>query len=325
MMTPQGESPGQARSSHGAIVTRFAPSPTGRLHLGHAFSAVMAHDFARDQGGRFLLRIEDIDGTRSRPEHVAGIIEDLSWLGLSWDGEVVFQSQRLALYAAALARLKAMDLLYPCFCTRKDIAASASAPHGPEGLVYPGTCRGLSDGERPRRVAEEPHAWRLDMAGALSSLPGEGRGPGRGAAREDLTGLGPGLRRGALEWSDHGRPVPADPAPFGDVVLARKDAPVSYHLAVTVDDAAQNVTDVVRGLDLFAATHVHRLLQALLGLPTPLYHHHKLIAGPDGERLAKRHGAPALTDLRARGADPVAIVAALREGRLPAGYFAASA
>jgi len=303
MMTPQGESHGQEPISGAgpAVVTRFAPSPTGPLHLGHAFSAVLAHDFARAWGGRFLLRIEDIDGTRSRPEHVAGIVEDLAWLGLAWDGEVVFQSQRLALYAEALARLRAMGLLYPCFCTRKDIAASASAPHGPEGLVYPGTCRGLSADEQARRMAVEPHAWRLDMAKAVARIPT------------------------ALEWSDHGKAIPAEPGPFGDVVLARKDAPVSYHLAVTVDDAVQGVTDVVRGADLFAATHVHRLLQALLGLPTPLYHHHKLIAGPDGERLAKRHGAVALAELRASGADPAQIVAALREGRLPAGYFAAEA
>ena len=303
MMTPQGESHGQEPISGTgpAVVARFAPSPTGPLHLGHAFSAILAHDFARARGGHFLLRIEDIDGTRSRPEHVAGILADLQWLRLGWDGAVVLQSERLASYAGALDRLKAMDLLYPCFCTRKDIAASASAPHGPEGLVYPGTCRGLVAAERARRMAMEPHAWRLDMAAALARIPT------------------------ALEWRDHGNVIPADPAPFGDVVLARKDAPVSYHLAVTVDDAAQGVSDVVRGADLFAATHVHRMLQALLGLPTPLYHHHKLIAGPDGERLAKRHGAVALAELRAGGADPAAIVAALREGRLPAGNFAAEA
>lgn len=304
-MTPQGESHGQEPISDAgrAVVTRFAPSPTGPLHLGHAFSALLAHDFARARGGRLLLRIEDIDGTRSRPEHVAGIVADLAWLGLAWDGEVVVQSQRLALYAEALARLRAMGLLYPCFCTRKDIAASATAPHGPEGLVYPGTCRGLPADERERRKAAEPHAWRLDMAAAVQRA----------------------LPEGSLWWTDHGTPIPADPLPFGDVVLARKDAPVSYHLAVIVDDAAQGVSDIVRGQDLFAATHVHRLLQALLGLPTPAYHHHRLIAGPDGERLAKRHGAVALADLRERGADPGEIVAALRAGRLPFGYSPASA
>lgn len=337
MMTPQGESPGQARSLGEPVVTRFAPSPTGRLHLGHAYSAILAHDFARARGGRFLLRIEDIDGTRSRPEHVAGILEDLAWLGVAWDGEVVCQSARLGHYAGALEQLRTMGLLYPCFCTRKDIAASASAPHGPEGLVYPGTCRGLSEGERAQRMAAEPHAWRLDMAKALDRArqdppPAFAGGAGGGtsfsfqrdqASKNHPQPLQQGLE-GSLCWNDHGHSIPADPAPFGDVVLARKDAPVSYHLAVTVDDAAQGVTDVVRGVDLFAATHVHRLLQALLGLPTPLYHHHKLIAGPDGERLAKRHGAPSLAALRDSGADPASIVAALREGRLPIGYSAAN-
>lgn len=321
-MTPQGESRGQEPiSGAGAgVVTRFAPSPTGRLHLGHACSALTAHDFARARAGKFLLRIEDIDGTRSRPEHVAGIFEDLAWLGIGWDGEVTFQSRRLALYAEALERLKAMGLAYPCFCTRKDIAASASAPHGPEGMVYPGTCRGLTERERERRTRDQPHAWRLDMAAALKLFSREGGSP------DSILGLGSRLRgRTKLAWADGDSLIAADPAPFGDIVLARKDAPVSYHLAVTVDDAAQGVTDVVRGADLFAATHVHRLLQALLDLPTPLYHHHKLIAGPDGARLAKRHGAPALAELRISGADPAAIVAALREGRLPVGYFRAGA
>jgi len=297
--------PSSALSPGERIVTRFAPSPTGRLHLGHAYSALLAHDFARARGGAFLLRIEDIDGTRSRPEHVAGIIEDLRWAGLDWDGEALIQSRRLPVYAAALERLKAAGLLYPCFCTRKDIAASASAPHpgsepgagGPEGLVYPGTCRRIGAGERERLTQERPHAWRLDMAEALSLFPGEGRG--------------------ALAWTDHRRTIPADPARFGDVVLARKDAPVSYHLAVTVDDAAQGVTDVVRGEDLFAATHVHRLLQALLGLPTPRYHHHALITDEQGRRLAKRHGAPTLADLRAGGADPRGLLEKLRKGRCP--------
>ena len=284
------------------MISRFAPSPTGRLHLGHAFSALQAHDFARSRGGRFLLRIEDIDGTRSRTEHVAGILEDLAWLGLGWDGEVMFQSQRLPVYAQALERLSDDGLLYPCFCTRKDIAASAAAPHGPEGAVYPGTCRGLAPDEQARLRAGKPHAWRLDMAKALAAT-----------------------NEGRLSWKDGDGDVAAEPAPFGDVVLARKDAPVSYHLAVTVDDAAQGITDVVRGEDLFAATHVHRLLQALLGLPTPDYHHHKLITDAAGARLAKRHGAPTLADLRAAGADPETLVAALREGRLPTGYSAAAA
>jgi glutamyl-Q tRNA(Asp) synthetase len=266
--------------------TRFAPSPTGRLHLGHAYSAILAHDFARARGGRFLLRIEDIDGTRSRPEHVAAILADLAWLELAWDGDVTFQSQRLARYAEALERLRDMGLLYPCFCTRAEIAAaSLAAPHGDEP-VYPGTCRGIRDPDLTR-----PHCWRIDMARAVAVA-------------------------GALTWTDHGTTVAADPLAAGDVVLARKDAPASYHLAVTIDDAAQEVSDVVRGRDLFAATHIHRLLQALLGLPTPAYHHHALLTGPDGERLAKRHGAPSLEARRLAGEDGLAVAAALRAGRI---------
>lgn len=338
MMTPQGTTRGQepysGSSTAGAVVTRFAPSPTGRLHLGHAYSALLAHDFARERGGGFLLRIEDIDAARSRPEHVQGIVEDLTWLGLAWDGPTLFQSTRLEAYQAALERLKAQRLLYPCFCTRKEIeaeiAASASAPHGPDGAPYPGTCRRLLTDERDRLRAEKPHAWRLDMTRALVLHPGEGRGPGATPSvasalpREDIVGLDPGLRRGALVWRNGEREIPADPARFGDVVLARKDAPASYHLAVTVDDAFQGVTDVVRGTDLFAATHVHRLLQALLDLPTPLFHHHQLITDAAGQRLAKRHGAPTLADLRTGGADPQQLAQMLRKGRVPAGYSAAA-
>lgn len=265
------------------VVTRFAPSPTGRLHLGHAASAIRAHDVAHGAGGRFLLRIEDIDGTRCRPEHVATILADLAWLGLTWDGPVVFQSERLGLYAAALERLKAMGVLYRCFCTRAEIAAaSLSAPHGPEP-VYQGTCRGNDAAMR-----EEPHAWRIDMARALA-----------------LTG--------PLAWCDAAAGLVAcDAFAQGDVVLARKDVATSYHLAVTVDDAAQGVTDVVRGLDLFTATHVHRVLQALLGLPTPAYRHHPLLSGPGGERLAKRHGAPTLAAMREAGGDGPALADRLR-------------
>jgi glutamyl-Q tRNA(Asp) synthetase len=277
------------------ITTRFAPSPTGKLHLGHAWSALQAHDYARERGGRFLLRIEDIDGTRSRPEHVAGIVEDLNWLGIGWDGEIALQSQRLALYDAALERLKAMGLLYPCFCTRADIAASASAPHAGETLVYPGTCRGLDAALRKARMGE-PHAWRLDMAAAVTLV-------------------------GPLTWHDElAGDIVADPVAAGDVVLARKDAPASYHLAVTIDDAAQGVTHIVRGRDLFDATHVHRLLQALLGLPTPVYRHHPLLLGPDGTRLAKRHNAPTLAALRSGGVDGHALAADLRRGVLPIGF-----
>jgi glutamyl-Q tRNA(Asp) synthetase len=277
------------------LVTRFAPSPTGRLHLGHAFSALKAHDFARERDGAFLLRIEDIDPGRSRPEHVDGIIEDMLWLGLEWDGELLYQSERLPLYAEALDRLKVAGLVYPCFCTRADIAASAAAPHGPEGTLYPGTCRGLAQADLSR-----PHAWRLDVAEAASVA-------------------------GPLAWTNDGAEIEAEPFLLGDVVLARKDAPASYHLAVTIDDAAQGVTDVVRGSDLFASTHVHRLLQALLGLPTPEYHHHRLLTDAGGNRLAKRHEAPTLAALRETGMDPEALVAALRRGELPAGYSLAEA
>ena len=307
------------------VVTRFAPSPTGGLHLGHAMSAVAAHDFARARGGTFLVRIEDIDGTRSRSEHVAGILEDLEWLGLAWDGEVMFQSRRLASYEVALDRLRAMNLLYACFCTRADIAASASAPHGRAGAVYPGTCRGVDNRQR----MHEPHCWRIDIAKALSVLPGTGRwraqrdgGGGRRADRAwpppSTSFAGPPPRPGEdLWWHDEAEGWQlADPLAAGDVVLARKDAPASYHLAVTVDDAAQGITDIVRGVDLFAATHVHRLLQALLGLPTPRYHHHPLLVGPDGQRLAKRNGARALAELREDGAGGRGLATDIRSGAI---------
>jgi len=283
------------------IISRFAPSPTGRLHLGHAYSALLAHDFARARGGRFLLRIEDIDPGRARPEFVEGIVEDLGWLGLAWDGEMLVQSRRLPLYAAALDDLGARGLVYPCFCTRSaiaaEIAASAAAPHGADGPLYPGTCRGLSEVERERRMAREPHAWRLDVARAMAAS-------------------------GPLVWCEGETEIAAEPSLFGDVVVARKDAPASYHLAVTIDDAAQQVSDVVRGVDLFSATHVHRLLQALLGLPTPRYHHHALLTDAEGNRLAKRRGAPSLAALRSAGADPHKLVDGLRAGRLPEGFLA---
>ncbi|AQR74814.1 glutamyl-Q tRNA(Asp) synthetase [Sphingomonas sp. LM7] len=321
------------------IHTRFAPSPTGRLHLGHAFSAIQAHDFARALGGRFSLRIEDIDGTRSRPEHVEAILRDLEWLGLGWDGEVTFQSQRLDLYEAALDQLRGMGLLYPCFCTRADIAAILSAPHGPEGALYPGTCRGLAAPDLAR-----PHSWRLDMEKALANLPlpsGAGRGPppsgggkGEGSATPPPaltlppTASTPSLSHWERELTWHDTLagwIRADPRSHGDVILARKDAPASYHLAVTIDDAGQGITHVVRGLDLFGATHVHRLLQALLGLPTPEYRHHALLTGPDGQRLAKRHGAPTLEAMRVAGEDGRALADRLRAGRLPVGFAPAKA
>ncbi|MFL6744949.1 MAG: tRNA glutamyl-Q(34) synthetase GluQRS, partial [Sphingomicrobium sp.] len=233
-----------ARGTHpGVTTTRFAPSPSGRLHLGHAFSAAIGHDAARRTGGRFLLRIEDLDPGRCRPEFVDGIFEDLRWLGLDWDGDPIVQSRRTHLYAEALERLQAKGLVYRCFCTRADIAASLTAPHGDAGSAYPGTCRGLADASDRR--ASEPHSWRLDSAKALA-----------------MTGL--------PSWAeDDGRQFQSSPADIGDAILARKDAPSSYHLACVVDDAASEVTQVVRGADLRPSTPVQRLLQMLLGLPEP--------------------------------------------------------
>lgn len=283
------------------MLTRFAPSPTGDLHLGHAYSAVLAHEAARAAGGTFLIRIDDIDGSRSREAYVGASLADLAWLGLGWDSEPVRQSARLSNYAAALDTLRARGLVYPCFCTRADIAASLSAPHGPSGAVYPGTCRDVPAAERDRRMAAEPHCWRLDTTRAVANV-------------------------GALTWEEQGQGSrPADPLAHGDIVLARKDAPASYHLASTLDDAAMEVTHVIRGADLIAATDVHRLLQALLDLPTPLYRHHPLVCGPDGKRLAKRDAAASLASLRAAGVDGHALAADLLaanmlSGRLPTGY-----
>ncbi|MBT0668737.1 tRNA glutamyl-Q(34) synthetase GluQRS [Novosphingobium profundi] len=269
------------------IATRFAPSPNGSLHLGHAYAAVVAHDLARAHGGLFRLRIEDIDGARSRPELAREALDDLAWLGLAWDGPVRYQSQRLADHAAAGERLKSLGLLYPCHCTRAEIAAAATTM-GPDGPVYPGTCK-------HRAAAPEGAAWRLDMGKALA-----------------LTG--------PLNWYDECAGLQAaDPARFGDVVLLRKDLPASYHLAATLDDAADGITLVTRGLDLFAATHIHRLLQALLGLPVPVWHHHALLVETDGRKLAKRRGSPSLADRRRAGEDGRAIAQALREGTFPAG------
>ena len=265
------------------IITRFAPSPTGRLHLGHAHAAIFAWKAARQAGGLFLLRIEDIDPLRCRPEFTEGILDDLAWLGLDWDGEPLVQSRHLRDYAETLAALSARGLLYPCFCTRADIAreiaASAAAPHGPDGPLYPGTCRRLADADRAARIAAgAPHAWRLDMAAALRAVP----------AGLSFTEAGEGR-------------IACDPAQFGDAVLGRKDVPASYHLAVTQDDARQGVTLVTRGQDLKPATHLQRLLQALMGWPEPAYAHHALLLGPDGRRLAKRDRAATLAELRAAG------------------------
>ena len=281
------------------MVTRFAPSPTGRLHVGHGWSALMAMDLARGAGGTMRLRIEDIDGTRSRPEHVAGIIEDLRWLGVEWDGDILFQSQRIGLYMAALDRLRDMGLLYPCFCTRADIQASLTAPHGPEGPVYPGTCRALGAEEQTHRIAAgKAHAWRIDMAQATA-------------------------RAGPLCWhafgAEGGEVIAANPAVHGDVVLARKDAPASYHLSCTLDDAAMGVTHVLRGADLRHATDIHRLLQAVLDLPSPAYRHHPLLVDAQGRRLAKRSGSLSLAQLRTQGIDPRVLAADLRAGRFPVG------
>jgi glutamyl-Q tRNA(Asp) synthetase len=276
------------------FVTRFAPSPTGPLHLGHAFSAMLAHDMARAAGGTFLLRIEDIDRVRSRPEWEAQCIDDLRWLGLSWPEPVMRQSDRLPAYRAALADLWARGLLYPCTCARRDIAAAAAAPHegeppmGPDGIVYPGTCR-----TKPRTgpIPDET-ALRLDMAAALAAL-----GPAPLAFTE--TGAGPDGETGHVSIShDHLL------TQVGDVVLARRGMGTSYHLAVVLDDAEQGVTHVTRGNDLFAATAIHVALQRLLRLPTPRYHHHRLIRDEQGRRLAKRDDARALRLYRDAGASP---------------------
>ncbi|MFB9970256.1 tRNA glutamyl-Q(34) synthetase GluQRS [Pseudoroseomonas cervicalis] len=270
------------------LVTRFAPFPTGRLHLGHAHSALLAWRLARDSGGRFLLRIEDIDTLRCRPDFVDGILEDLAWLGLDWDGPVRRQSEHFPEYRAVLGRLEGLGLLYPCFCTRADIAreiaAIGHAPHGPDGALYPGTCRRLSPADRAARIAAgEPYALRLDMAAALAHAPRP------------------------LSCLEHGRRRRCDPARFGDVVLARKDIPASYHLCVTHDDALQGVTLVTRAADLAPATDLHRLLQALLGWRAPRYCHHGLLLGADGKKLSKRDNAPTLRGLREKGLSPEAV------------------
>jgi glutamyl-Q tRNA(Asp) synthetase len=271
--------------------TRFAPSPNGRLHIGHAFSAMCAHDFARAFGGKFLLRIEDIDGTRSRKEHIDAIIEDMEWLGLKHDGPVIFQSQRIARYKEALDRLQGRELVYRCWCTRSDIAEALKhkpVRHGPDGPVYPGTCRGKIEGEGD-------YCWRLDMERALS-----------------LTG--------PFGWTDlvAGLQI-ADPALFGDVVLWRKDAPASYHLAATLDDAADGISHVVRGMDLFAYTAIHRLLQILLDLPEPTYWHHPLLLDEEGNKLAKSRLSQPLSEIRAKGISGIELVGELRQGKLPLG------
>lgn len=266
------------------IVTRFAPSPTGHLHLGHAFAALTA---AR-RGERFLVRIEDIDTTRCRPEFETGILQDLAWLELGWEKPVLRQSERFDAYRAALARLQEQDLLYSCFCTRAGIAAeiarASEAPHGPEGALYPGTCRHLGAEQRQARIASgAPYALRLNSQKAASII---------GALTFEEGGNGPKGEHGVIA---------ADPLLFGDVVLARKETPASYHLSVVVDDAFQGVTLVTRGNDLFSATHIQRVLQALLGLPAPAYAHHKLILDEGGKKFSKRDSAVTLRSMRERG------------------------
>lgn len=270
-------------------VGRYAPSPTGYLHIGHAYSALFAYETARQSGGRFVLRIEDIDQQRCRPEFEQAIYDDLAWLGIDWDGTPKRQSDDLETYIRAIGRLRGLDVLYPCFCSRKQIRAeiedAARAPHGPSGeMLYPGICRHLSQTERQYRIDKgHSFAWRLDMSKALAIT-------------------------GPLQWYDcRAGWVNAAPGLLGDVVLARKDTPASYHLAVTIDDHLAGVTMITRGEDLFHATHVHRLLQALLGLPTPRYYHHNLIADSRGERLAKRNRAVTLRHLRDCGRQPADI------------------
>jgi glutamyl-Q tRNA(Asp) synthetase len=291
---PPPLSPAAARAvSSGEIVTRFAPSPTGYLHLGHVCSALEGWRAARETGGRFLLRLEDIDRGRCREEYAAAIIEDLDWLGLNWDGPVRRQSEHFDDYRRAVDRLDALGVLYPCFCTRREIRAEVAragdAPQGEIGPPYPGTCRYLSPVTRAaKRRTGLDYALRLDIARALR-----------------LTG--------PLDWieetGDEPRRVPAEPAPLGDVVLARKDIPASYHLAVTVDDAVQGISLVTRGADLAPATHIHRLLQALLGLRTPHYRHHVLLTDAAGRRLAKRDQAMTIRAMRAAGLRPGDIIA----------------
>jgi glutamyl-Q tRNA(Asp) synthetase len=273
-------------------ILRFAPSPNGHLHLGHAYSALLNHDMARERGGRLLLRIEDIDTQRCRPEYEAAIYDDLRWLGITWEEPVRRQSEHFADYAAAIAKLEARDLLYPSFESRSEISALVAErdrqghwPRDPDGVpLYPGRARKMPAAERERRRrAGEPFALRLAMDAALAQA---------GVLTWNETGSGPQGQTGLLT---------ATPQRWGDVVLARKELPTSYHLSVVIDDALQGATDVVRGQDLFWATAVHRLLQTLLGLPEPVYHHHRLILDAEGRKLSKATQATSLRELRVAG------------------------
>lgn len=262
-------------------ITRFAPSPTGYLHLGHAYSALMAYAFVAKRGGDFILRLEDIDITRCLPAYTEAIYEDLRWLGMAWVDPVWQQSKRMDIYQSYLNILTEQGLTYPCFCSRKDIADANSAPHGPEGIVYPGTCRHLSDVAVKTLLADEkPHAIRLKMDQALEMITAP------------------------LIWQEGDTIEVADPAQFGDIVLARKDIPTSYHLSVVVDDGLQNITDIIRSDDLRHATAIHRLLQELLSFPAPHYHHHALLTDETGKRFAKRDKALTLKSLRESGYSP---------------------
>jgi len=281
-----------ARDAGLPVVTRFAPSPNGLLHLGHAYAAIAAHDFARSADGKFLLRIEDIDGSRSRPEFVDAILADLKWLGLAWDGDVIFQSRRIASYRAALEKLRLAGLVYRCVCTRSEIADALkdrTVRHGPDGPHYPQICKGADIDP------DTPHCWRLDMDAALERL-------------------------GYLGWVDLAAgKQKADPAQFGDIAVWRKDAPASYHLAATLDDAASGISHVVRGMDLFAYSSLHVLLQKLLGQVQPVYWHHALILDENGEKLAKSRKSASLGALRESGIDGANLTAAIRKGELPLG------
>lgn len=268
--------------------SRFAPSPSGRLHLGHAYSAVIG----RGAGERFRVRIEDLDAGRCRAEFVAAIEEDLRWLGIEWDGEVLVQSARTEVYLAALGRLRDQGLVYPCFCTRADIATAMTAPHGDGGAAYPRMCRDLPDDPARREAA--PHSWRLDSGKAIALV-------------------------GEPAWTEHDR-TRFEAGEVDDVILARKDAPAAYHLACVVDDAASGVDLVVRGADLRASTPVQRLLQMVLGLPEPSYLHHAIVAHDDGRRLAKRDRAPTLAAMRDAGVEGRALAARLERGELPLEY-----
>jgi glutamyl-Q tRNA(Asp) synthetase len=268
------------------MITRFAPSPTGDLHLGHAYAAKVAHDLAREAGGRFLLRQEDIDAGRVKPEFYRRIEEDLEWLGFRWDGGILLQSARREAYEDALDTLKKMGLAYPCFCTRKDIQVALSAPHGPDTAIYPGTCRVLSARETHDRIATgEAHAWRFD-AGKAAAIHG-------GLSFHDL-------RFGKIR---------VDTSVNRDAVLARKDIGVAYHLAVVVDDDFQEITHVTRGEDLLGATHIHRQLQAILGFREPAYLHHACLCDESGKRLAKRDDARSIRALREQGLSPAKVLA----------------